>query len=140
MKKVFLDTNVLLDSALARGERGLAATAILTSCEYGQTQGYVSFLTVANMAYILRKGCSLPELKDVLREYTRHLSILPMDETQLELAYDVEAPDFEDALQYECAKSGHCDLIITGNTKHFRFITDIEVVSTTDFAKPFRSE
>lgn len=31
MKKVFLDTNVLLDSALARKENGMAATAILSA-------------------------------------------------------------------------------------------------------------
>ncbi len=60
-----------------------------------------------------------------------------MDDSQLQSAYDVEAPDFEDVLQYECAKSAGCETIVTSNTKHFKFIKDIDVVSTLDFALQF---
>ena len=39
MKKVFFDTNLMLDSALERGENGVASTAILSACEYGEIEG-----------------------------------------------------------------------------------------------------
>ena len=42
MKKVFFDTNLMLDSALERGENGVAATAILSACEYGEIEGCLS--------------------------------------------------------------------------------------------------
>lgn len=137
MKKVFLDTNVLLDSVLARGENGVAATAILTACEYGKIDACLSFLSVANMAYIIKKGKTAGEMKTILREYTRFLTILPMDNDQLQKAYSVEAPDFEDVLQYECAKAAGCEVIVTGNVRHFGFCKDIEIASTYSFAQQF---
>ena len=90
------------------------------------------------MAYAaLKKGRTIHEIKDILREYTRYLTILPMDNEQLQQAYSVVAPDFEDVLQYECAKACGCQTIVTSNIKHFKFCKDIEVVSTEQFAEQF---
>ena len=77
-------------------------------------------------------------MRELLKDTFDGITVLPMDNEQLQLAYDVEAPDFEDVLQYECAKAAHCDLIVTSNTKHFKFIKDIDVVSTFDFAEQFK--
>lgn len=140
MKKVFLDTNVMLDSALAREEFGMEATAILSACEYKKIEGYLSFLSVANMAYTLKKGRTTESMKEILKDYTSYLTILPMDNDQLQQAYSIDAPDFEDVLQYECAKASGCETIVTSNTKHFKFCNDIEVVSTVDFAQQFVEE
>lgn len=137
MKKVFFDTNLMLDSALERGENGVAATAILSACEYGEIEGCLSFLSVANMAYTLKKGRTKQGMMDILKGYTLYLTILPMDNSQLQQAYTVEAPDFEDVLQYECAKAAGGELIVTSNIKHFKFCKDIEVVSTIDYAQQF---
>lgn len=137
MKRIFLDTNVLLGSALARGENGIAASAILSACEYEEIEGCLSILSVANMAYILKKGSTIQKMKQILEEYTRYLTILPMDSEQLQHAYNVVAPDFEDVLQYECAKAGGCTTIVTSNTKHYKFCKDIDVVSTEQFANQF---
>ena len=70
MKKVFFDTNLMLDSALERGENGVAATAILSACEYGEIEGCLSFLSVANMAYTLKKGRTKQGMMDILKGYT----------------------------------------------------------------------
>ena len=74
---------------------------------------------------------------DILKGYTLYLTILPMDNSQLQQAYAVDAPDLEDVLQYECAKAAGCELIVTSNIKHFKFCKDIEVVSTIDYAQQF---
>ena len=137
MKKVFLDTNVILDSVLTR-ENCLSATAILTASDNRVINCYASLLTVANAAYTLKKGRTTKEMRELLKDTFDGITVLPMDNEQLQLAYDVEAPDFEDVLQYECAKAAHCDLIVTSNTKHFKFIKDIDVVSTFDFAEQFK--
>ena len=137
MKKVFFDTNLMLDSALERGENGVASTAILSACEYGEIECCLSFLSVANMAYTLKKGRTKQGMMDILKGYTLYLTILPMDNSQLQQAYAVDAPDFEDVLQYECAKAAGCELIVTSNIKHFKFCKDIEVVSTIDYAQQF---
>lgn len=140
MRKVFFDTNVLLDAAIPSRENFAFANSALSACDYNDIQGCVSVLTVANAAYILKKGRTVEEMITVLRANLVGLHVLPMNNEQLQQAYCVDAPDFEDVLQYECAKAAGCDLIITGNTKHFKFCKDIEVVSTIDYAQQFVEE
>ena len=137
MKKVFLDTNVILDAALPIRENFVRANFILSACDNNDIQGSVSLLTVANTAYILKKGRTGKEMVKVLRENLEGLLVLTMDSAQVSAAYDVDAPDFEDVLQYECAKAAGCELIVTSNIKHFKFCKDIEVVSTIDYAQQF---
>jgi predicted nucleic acid-binding protein len=139
MKKVFLDINVILDSVLIR-DNYLSAAAILTASDNKVIDCYASFLTVANAAYTLKKGKTAKEMRNLLKDAFDGITILPMDNDQLRQAYEVEAPDFEDVLQYECAKAAKCDMIITSNTKHFKFIDDIDVMSTIDFAESFKSK
>lgn len=135
--KVFLDTNVMLDAALPARPRYAAANAILSACDYGTISGCVSILTAANMAYMLKRGRTVNEMKTLLKETLEGVSILPMDNDQLQTAYGIVAPDFEDVLQYACARAAGCDLIVTDDTRHYRFSRDIEVVSTMDFARRF---
>ena len=139
MKKVFLDTNVILDSVLIR-DNYLSAAAILTASDNKVIDCYASFLTVANAAYTLKKGKTAKEMRNLLKDAFDGITILPMDNDQLRQAYEVGAPDFEDVLQYECAKTAKCDMIVTSNTKHFKFIDDIDVMSTIDFAESFKSK
>lgn len=137
MKKAFLDTNVILDSVIPTRNNYTIANAILSACDYGEIKGCVSFLTVANAAYILKKGRSERDMVDVLRESLEGMEVLPMGNDQLQKAYSVEAPDFEDVLQYECAKAAGCEVIVTGNVRHFGFCKDIEIASTYSFAQQF---
>lgn len=138
MKRVFFDTNVILDSILMR-QGGIAANVALSAADFGDLEGRVSFLTVANTAYILKKNHTMREVVNLLQEAMGGLAILPMDSAQVLRAYHVDAPDFEDVLQYECAKAGECAVIVTSNTRHFSFSQDLRIVSTSDFARQFES-
>lgn len=140
MKRVFLDTNVILDAVIPIRENYQGANAILSAVDFGEIEGCVSLLTVANAAYILRKGRTSQDVVHILRETLEGITILPMDGSQVQRAYQVEAPDFEDVLQYECAKAAGCDCFVTGNVKHFRFCNDIVVVPTADYARQFLDE
>lgn len=131
MDKVFVDTNVLLDFVLAReGEQD--ALDIFQMGEDHQVELVVSFLTMANVAYIARKHRTREELNEYLCELSSLFRILPMDEEQYKKALSMIAPDFEDLLQYICARNATCDLIITNNTKHFSF-SDIPVLTPSQF-------
>ena len=55
-----------------------------------------------------------------------------MDEQQLQEALSVIVPDFEDMLQYVCAKEHGCDAIITRNKKDFIFST-LPLYTPTEF-------
>ncbi len=140
MKKVFLDTNVILDAAIPSREITQSANAVLSAIDYGDIEGCISFLTVANAAYILKKGRSVKEMVETLRLFLEGITILPMDSKQVQEAYDVVATDFEDVLQYECAKAAGCELIVTANTRHFKFCNDIGVIDTVAYAEQLEKE
>lgn len=135
--KVFLDTNVLMDSLLDNRPHHEEASLILSASESGIIEGCVSCLTFANMAYAMRKDVGKDKMKEILRKSMALFDVLPMDYSQMLAALDVEAPDFEDVLQYECAKAAECEIIVSSNIRHFKFCKDIEVVATVDYARQF---
>ena len=118
MKKVFLDTNVLLDFVL--GREGMKDTlAILQLQEDNKVHLSTSILSMANIAYVARKGRTKQELYELMQGLSEMVHTLQMDEVQLQEALSVIAPDFEDMLQMICAKAHDCDAIITRNKKDF---------------------
>lgn len=133
MKKVFLDTNVLLDVIEKRP--GLAEAQKIIDYASGDcfTRLYVSTLTIANAAYVIRRR-PLLEIKQCLKECMGFCNVLPMNDMQLfEAIRSGNSPDFEDNLQIMCAEYGGCDLIVTNNVSHFRPHTDIPVLSPEEF-------
>ena len=118
--KVFLDTNVLLDFEMGRD--GIAeASEIFQMGEDGKLDLCVSILTMANTAYIARKGRTKEKLREDLSSLSGMISVLPMDSEQWHDALALNAGDLEDALQYECAKAAGCNCIVTRNTRDFGF-------------------
>ena len=66
MKKVFLDTNILLD--FVTGREGMdEASAILQLKEEGRLNLVTSILSMANTAYVARKGRTKAELYELMR-------------------------------------------------------------------------
>ncbi|MBR4115688.1 MAG: PIN domain-containing protein, partial [Bacteroidales bacterium] len=97
MQKIFLDTNVILDFVLHRdGE--IQAMDILQMGEDEKISLCTSFLSMANIAYILRK---LPqkELYRMLSLLTLMFDVLPMTKEHFTKALQIENVDFEDVLQ-----------------------------------------
>lgn len=116
--KLFLDTNVLLDILLERPGYE-AALDILQLGSDGKAVLCTSYLSMANIAYVLRKEFSGGILLPTLKQISSLLEVLPMDGTQLQQALLLSGPDFEDILQAVCAAAAGCRIILTHNTKHF---------------------
>lgn len=133
MKRIFLDTNVIVDFILERDGAEDAAD-ILQLGEDGKIELVVSFLTMANTAYIARKGHTQEQLYSIMSDLSAMLKTLPMDEFQLQKALKWPATDFEDMLQYQCAKANFCDMIITRNCKHFAF-AELPILTPSDYLK-----
>jgi predicted nucleic acid-binding protein len=129
MKRVFLDTNILIDYIQARAG-GDDAKQLLMRGRDGEVSLYASFLTFANMAYILDGKADIYELFAML---TSFITVLPMDSDQLQAALSQRAKDFEDMLQYQCAKVAGCDTIITGNKRHFTEFCDLPLMTANEF-------
>lgn len=134
MKKLFLDTNFLADYLL-RPEYKPLCQEFLAEGRRRKIRFYVSFLSVANFAYIARK---LPAnmLYGYLKVIVELFNVVENNVKQLTKALTLNASDFEDALQYRCAKDAGCDCIITRNQKDFAF-SDIPVLSASEYLEKY---
>ena len=128
MKRVFLDTNILIDYIQDR-EGGDDAKQLLLRGRDGEVELYASFLTFANIAYILNGKVDIYELFAML---TSIITVLPMDDDQLQNALAQRVRDFEDMLQYQCAKAANCEYIISGNKKHFKDFCELPLMTANE--------
>ena len=117
MKKIFLDTNILLDYGQQR-DRHEEAETIFDLRDAGLIELYASYLSYANMGYILRHMET--EAKYALINSTREgITVLPCNDVQLDSALAHHVKDYEDMLQYQCALAAGCDVVVTNNKKDF---------------------
>lgn len=116
--KIFLDTNIILDILLQRpGYED--STRILQAGERGLLHLCCSYLTMANIAFILRKTVGKAALVPSLLQIQSLIEVLPMDVEQLRVSFWIDGRDFEDILQAVCAAKAGCTAIVTNNIKDF---------------------
>ena len=130
--KLFLDTNVVVDSVKFREPYVRAIVPIFQMGQVGIHQLVISDLTFANVAYLTKKGLSLFEWYNLLCELRSNVQIVPIGETSVDAALKLRSKDFEDALQYFSAKEADVDCIITRNKKDFNF-SDIPALDPIEF-------
>ena len=128
--KVFIDTNVFLDSYLER-DNGVAKS-LFNFLENSNTEIYLNDISIINIAYIIRKKFSKDEIKEKINLMTNQYHIVCASERIIIDANNSNFKDFEDGVQYFCAKEVEADLIITNNKKDFTF-SEIEVLSPVEF-------
>lgn len=132
MKKIFLDTNILLDYYLNRsGADAVEKIFILSHAK--KVVLFASTLTFANFAYVIKREHSKEELYAILDEVEKHVFALPMDKKQLRAAINQPCKDFEDMLQYQCALAGCCDVIITNNIKDFAEYSKLPLLTASEY-------
>ena len=131
MKRVFLDTNIMLDLAMHR-EHFDSALAIAKGAYDGRFEMCASTLSFANIAYILRKE---PQDKvcRVLDMFAEDISMLPLMPEHVMNAIAKPARDFEDMLQYQCAKAAGCDVLVTNNKRDFQQFCDLPLFTSEEF-------
>lgn len=121
MKKLFIDTNILIDLLSRREPFFEDAAALFSMADKKEFELSVSSLTIANTGYVLLKQMKTNEAKSVLRKLRLILNVLPMDDKIIDLALnDNTFTDFEDGIQYFTAIENEQDVIITRNLKDFR--------------------
>ena len=118
--KLLIDTNVVLDVLCNRKDFVENSSKVFKLCETKKFDGYLSAISVPNIAYILRKELSIEKLKSIIVKLNIIFSIIELKPNDLILATDLDFKDYEDALQSVCAKRIKSDFIITRNTKDFK--------------------
>jgi len=128
--KIFIDTNVFLDAILNR-DNGLSKN-LIKHLELLNTEISLSDISVINIAYIVRKEFTKDEIKDIINLLIKRYNIISANSEIILNANSSDFKDFEDGVQYFCAKEIEADLIITRNKKDFK-TSNITVLSAEEF-------
>jgi len=135
MKKILIDTDVILDFFFDRKPHSDYSTVILDFCLRKKITGYITPVMISNTYYLLRKTAKHKKVIEKLKQLLTITEVLQMDRLVIEKALDSEFKDFEDALQnFSAVNYGKIDVIITRNVKDYKN-SEIGVLSPENFVK-----
>lgn len=121
IKKVFVDTNILIDFLGDRMPFADAAEELVLMAEAKTIEVYVSPLSFDNIYYILSHQFSHTQLMKMFDQLLRHIKVLNTNKEVVQKAVMSDFVDFEDAIQYfSLIKEKGISTIITRDRKGFR--------------------
>jgi predicted nucleic acid-binding protein len=132
MKRVFVDTDVLLDLALAREPYLKSSKLVLALLENNIAIGFISSNEVANIYYILRKLGGDQNARKFISEIIRYLTVISIDHADVLNSLKSDFADFEDSLQHFSACRNQCDCIVTRNVDDYKH-SEVNVYSPIEF-------
>jgi len=132
MKKVYLDTNILIDILLDRDLEHISINKITPFLK--QSQVYMSTLSVHITYYILKIKPNTSMHKKSMALINR-INLVPLSQEIINQSLNNFSIDFEDTLQYYSALDQNCDYILTRDKKNFKKIKElipskIEIIDT----------
>ena len=120
MRRVFLDTNVVIDFLGEREPFYESVAKILTLGDNKKIKIFTSPTTISTTFYILAKFEGNKVTIEKIRKFKLLCEISIMDNEVIDKAINSDFKDFEDAMQYFSAIATNCDLIITRNERDFK--------------------
>jgi len=116
---ILVDTDVLIDMALDRGEHAPPASALLDALEQRPGIGFVAWHTVSNFYYLVAPARGRTGTKQFVLDLTQFIRVSPTATGDLRFAAQLDMKDFEDAMQVAAAVACHADVIATRNTRDY---------------------
>ena len=133
MKRLFLDTNILVDLVCNREPFVADAKNLFAMAYLGKVNIGISALSYINTVYIARKyHLETQSIIVSLKKIASFTTITQLNETTINQALDCGWNDFEDAVQYYSSLPYTADYIITRNPKDFKNST-IPVYTPSEF-------
>lgn len=121
MKRILIDSDVILDAFFDRKPFAEFSSSILKMCEKGTMKGFLTPLIYSNVYYILRQTTPHEKVIEKLKQLLQITDILTMNKIVVERALHSEFKDFEDSLQnFTAINDGTIDIIITRNLKDYK--------------------
>ena len=118
-KRIFVDTNILLDVLLEREGFYNDALKIWAMAEAGEVEAYIAAISVNNVHYVIRRLKSETTAMIAVRIILRIFKVVPVDTEILSRASDFHDKDYEDDIQQQCALKAKCVQIFTRNPTHY---------------------
>ena len=132
MRKIFLDTNILIDILTERDSRTVSLKEVLPYIQYSRI--YLSALSI-HIAFYTLKIKSESSIHRKILEITKYINIVGLSDEITKNSLQNFSIDFEDTLQYYSAIDQKCDYILTRDTKDFdklkkKMPSNIQIIDT----------
>ncbi len=119
VKKLFVDTNVLLDVLQNRQPHYRASVLIWGLAEAHRAEVFVSAISFNNVYYILRRHVGREAAQQAVEALDAVFQVVAPGQAILRQALQAHSPDFEDAIQFFSALSIGAECIITRNVRDY---------------------
>jgi len=133
-EKLFIDSDIILDLLTQREPFYHGAAQVFTLAHEKKIELYTSAVILANVFYIIRKIKGNTSAKQQLRSLRLLVSVLPINETVVDMALNSNFNDFEDGLQYFAVKEYNLLTIITRNTMDYK-TGDVIIKTAVEYLK-----
>ena len=135
MKKIFLDSNILLDLLLDRIPESEWAEKVFVLAENNRLEIYCSALSISHLHYILRKVLGNQNALIKISNLIKIVRLTDISSKNIHDSIDSSFKDFEDAIQYHSAlQIRNLDFIVTNNHNDF-LPSKIDVITAKNFIK-----
>lgn len=138
MKKVFVDSDIILDLLARREPYYIFAAKLFSLIDQQKIMGFTSPIVFANLHYLLKKNISNLSALKSLRKLKTLINVLPVDERVIEQSLNSEFTDFEDAIQYFTAVNNGISLLLTRNKIDFKK-SKIPIATAEEFLKSWET-
>lgn len=132
VKKIFLDTDVILDLIMEREPHHISSAMIFELAKQKEIMLHTSAVCFTNIFYIFRKIASANKAKTVINSLLLYISILDVNSYIVTSSLNSKFNDFEDAVQYFTAVNGNMNIFITRNISDY-VMNDIPVMTPKEF-------
>lgn len=129
-----LDTNVLVDVALARPGLHEASGATLAWCLDNPGTALVASQSLATFSYLVGRGAGAVAARKFIADLVDGTDIARVDNGEVKRALGLPLADFEDALIAAAAESAGATHIVTRNTADFRR-SPVKAVTPEEFTR-----
>lgn len=134
MKKLLVDTNIILDLLAKRKEGYESAAQLFSLADQKKVELYVCSLSFAKAHYILSRQLAEDKVREILRKLKVLVNVIALDSKTIDKSLNSEFKDFEDALQYYSAVESNLDIIVTRNLKDFKK-SNLPVMTASQYIK-----
>lgn len=139
MKKILIDTNIILDLLAKRKPFHIESEQIFSLADLGKAILVVSSLSLVNAHYVLNDTMKTKNSRSVLGKFKVLVRTFELNDKIIELALnDYQFKDFEDGIQYYTAIESKCAMIVTRNLKDFKN-AKIPVMSPKEYLAKMKS-
>jgi len=121
MKKIFMDTNVVIDFLANRQPFSADAAILFNLAVESKVTIYVSAVSYNNIYYILRQSLASATAIKLMEGLAEITKIADVTDAVIRHSFKSDFKDYEGAIQYYCAVTiPKIDFIVSRNTKDFK--------------------